>query len=241
MVSPTVACQVVASLGAVPCGAIEMNLACTGFVAGLNAGANFIRSGFYRNIAVIGAERMSTLMDWSDRRTCVLFGDGAGAAILTGSDDPDQGCLYQAIHSDGTQAKHLYVPRSEMDIVDPQTFNGKLGSIQMNGREVFKFAVNTFYHFIENAMKACGLSPADVKMIVPHQSNIRILEAARERLGVGEDKVYINIDRFGNTSAASVAICLHELMDQKKLRKGDTVIFVGMGAGVTWATSVWKL
>lgn len=241
MSSPTVACQVVANVGAVPCGAMEINLACTGFVAALNTGANFIRSGMYRNIAVIGAEKMSSIIDWSDRSVCVLFGDGAGAAILTGSDDPEQGCIYQAIHSDGGQARHLYIPRNPEDVIDPAAFTGKLGAVQMNGREVFKFAVHTFDRFIESAMKACDLTPQSVKMVIPHQSNIRILEAARDRLGFSPERVYINIERYGNTSAASVAICLHELKEQKRISPGDHVIFVGMGAGVTWATSVWKL
>lgn len=241
MASPTVACQVVSNLGAMPCGAIEMNLACTGFVAGLNTAANFVRSGMYRNVAVVGAERLSGLIDWEDRRTCVLFGDGAGAAIVSGSDSPDQGCIYQTIHSDGTKSKDLYVPRADADVIDREAFNGKLGTLQMNGREVFKFAVTTVERYLLQAMEACGLSPGDVAMVVPHQSNARIIESARERLGLREEQVYVNIDRFGNTSAASVGICLHELTESGRIKCGDTVIFIGVGAGVTWATSVWKL
>jgi len=241
MASPTVACQVVSNLGAMPCGAIEINLACTGFVAGLNTAANFVRSGMYRHVAVVGAERLSGLVDWEDRRTCILFGDGAGAAIVSGSDDPTQGCVYQTIHSDGTKSRDLYVPRVDADVMDREAFNGKLGTLQMNGREVFKFAVSTIERYLTRAMEACGLSPSDVAMIVPHQSNARIIESARERLGFSPEQVYVNIDRYGNTSAASVGICLHELMQGGRIKRGDTVIFIGVGAGVTWASSVWRL
>lgn len=241
MITPTTACQVVANLGAVPCGAIEMNLACTGFVAALNAAVGFVRSGLYRNVAVVGAERLSSIVNWEDRRTCILFGDGAGAAIVSPSDDPLQGCVYQTIHSDGTKAKDLYAPRTEADILDPDAFNGKLNTLQMNGREVFKFAVATLEKYLSQAMEVCGLTTRDVAMVIPHQSNARIIESARERLGLSQEQVYVNIDRYGNTSAASVGICLHELMTAGRLRRGDTVIFIGVGAGVTWATSVWRL
>ena len=241
MITPTVACQVVANLGAVPCGAIEMNLACTGFVAALNAAACFIRSGMYRNVAVVGAERLTSILNWSDRRTCILFGDGAGAAIVSGSEDATQGCIFQTIHSDGTKAKDLYSPRCEADIFDADAFNGQLNTLQMNGREVFKFAVSTLERYLADALDKCGLKPADVAMVIPHQSNARIIESARERLGLSPEQVYVNIDRYGNTSAASVGICLHELMQAGRLKRGDTVVFAGVGAGVTWATSVWKL
>jgi 3-oxoacyl-[acyl-carrier-protein] synthase III len=241
MITPTVACQVVANLGAVPCGAIEMNLACTGFVAALNAAAGFIRSGLYRNVAIVGAERLTGIINWHDRRTCVIFGDGAGAAIISPSGDSAQGCLYQAIHSDGTKAKDLFCPRTESDILATDIYNGQLNTLQMNGREVFKFAVTTMERYLREAMDACGLQPAQVAMVIPHQSNARIIESARERVGLSAEQVYVNIDRYGNTSAASVGICLHELTESGRVKRGDIVIFLGVGAGVTWATSVWKL
>jgi 3-oxoacyl-[acyl-carrier-protein] synthase-3 len=241
LLCPQLASQTVAAIGAVPCGAMDVNIACSGFVGALNIAANFIRSGFYRNVAVVGAEQLSRIVNWSDRGTCILFGDGAGAAIVSATDNPAQGCIYQAMHSDGSMAKVLYIPRSEADIPPGAEFSGKLDTLQMNGREVYKFAVTTLLRSLHEAMDACKLTPADVKLVIPHQSNARILESAREKLGFGDDKLYINIDRYGNTSAASVGICLAELMAAGRVGPGDTVIFVGLGGGLTWAVSVWRL
>ena len=241
MICPAMSAQLVAALGAVPCGAMDINIACSGFVGALNIAANFIRSGYYRNILVVGAEQLSDIVNWEDRGTCILFGDGAGAAVISATDNPDQGCIYQSMHSDGTKWKELYCPRREKDIPAGAEYSGKLNTLQMNGREVYKFAVTTLQRSIQDAMAACNLSVEDVKLVIPHQSNARILESAREKLGFSEDKLYINIDRFGNTSAASVGICLAELMQAERLEKGDIVIFVGLGGGLTWASSVWRL
>ncbi|QNN24524.1 ketoacyl-ACP synthase III [Planctomycetales bacterium ZRK34] len=242
MVCPATAAQVVAKIDAVPCGALDINVACTGFVAALNIAANFIASGMYAHIGVIGAEQLSRIVNWEDRNTCVLFGDGAGAAIVSATDDPNQGCLQQSMHSDGSKANELYVPRTEQDVPGQgAAFSGKFDTLQMNGREIYKFAVNTLQSSIHEALEECGLDLNDVKVIIPHQSNVRILESAREKLGLPEDKVYINLPRYGNTSAASVGICLHELMDAGRLQRGDLVVFIALGGGLTWATSVWKL
>ncbi len=241
VICPQLASQVVAKLEAVPCGAMDVNIACSGFVGALNIAANFIRSGFYKHIAVVGAEQLSRIVDWDDRGTCILFGDGAGAAIVSATDDASQGCIYQAMHSDGTMMKVLYVPRNEHDVPAGAEFTGKYDKLQMNGREVYKFAVTTLMRSLKEAMAACNLTADDVKMVIPHQSNARILESAREKLGLSDDKLYINIDRFGNTSAASVGICLAELVEAGRVEAGDTVIFIGLGGGLTWAVSVWRL
>lgn len=242
MCCPATACRLVDRLGAVPCGAMDLSMACTGFVGGLNIAANFIRTGNLRTVCVIGAETLSRITNWKDRGTCILFGDGAGAAILTASDEAQQNCLYQELHSDGGMWGELYCPRAEGDI--PQqgaAFLGQYNTLIMNGREIYKFAVTRLQRCIKDAMAACDLTLDDVAMVVPHQSNARILESARDRLGFPEDKLYINIDRFGNTSAASIGICLHELMDAGRLNTGDHVIFVGLGGGLTWGSSVWRL
>ncbi|MEX2386411.1 MAG: beta-ketoacyl-ACP synthase III, partial [Phycisphaeraceae bacterium] len=219
MICPATAAQVVAKLDAIPCGAFDLNIACTGLVAAINTAHNFVVSGACRHVAVVGAEVLSGIVDWDDRRTCVLFGDGAGAVVLSASDDPQQGCLYQMLGSDGERGNSLYVPRQEQDIPPGEEagFSGKLNTLQMNGKAVYKFAVTTLADCVAKALETTGLTADDIKMVIPHQSNIRMLQSAWKRLGFDDSKVYINIDRFGNTSAASVGICLHELMEQGTL------------------------
>ncbi len=243
VICPATACRVVDKIGAVPCGAMDLNLACTGLVAGLSIAANFIQSGAYKHIAVVGADRLSTIVNWDDRRTCVLFGDAAGAVVVSASDNPDQRCLYQQLNSDGGMGDALYVPRSEQDIPQGghEGFNGKYDTLQMNGREVYKFAVHALQDCVKDALKHTGLAPDDIKMVIPHQSNIRMLTSAWKKLGFPDDKIYINIDRFGNTSAASIGLCLHELTEQGRLEEGDYVIFVAQGGGLTWGASLWQL
>ena len=243
VICPAMSCEIVKKVGAIPAGAFDINIACTGFVAALNLAANCIRSGFYRNVAVVASETLTRITNYEDRTTCVLFGDAASAAVLMASDDPNQGCLFQSLGSDGQRGEVLYVPRSEADIPDSEkaSFTGKFNTLQMNGRAVYKFAVEKLAECVERAMAACHVTAADVKMIIPHQSNTRMLESAWKRLGIGDDKIYINIDRFGNTSAASVGICLHELFEQKRIGPGDHVIFVAQGGGLSWGTCLWRL
>lgn len=242
MVCPSTAARVVAEVGAVPAGALDINAACSGFVYGLNVANGLIRTGACKTIALVGAEALSKITDWRDRRTCILFGDGAGAAILTASEDPRQGSLYQSMASDGRMWPELYCPREPRDLPPgDKIFSGNYNTLQMNGREIYKFAVTTMHAAIEKALAACALKAEDLSMVVAHQSNARILESARQRLGLGEDKLYINIERYGNTSAASVPICLHELRQAGRVKAGDLVLFVALGGGLTWATSVWRM
>ncbi|HEX7009767.1 MAG TPA: beta-ketoacyl-ACP synthase III [Phycisphaeraceae bacterium] len=242
MCCPSTAARLVADIGATPAGAVDISAACSGFVYGLNMAAGLIESGQYRTVAVVGAETLSRITDWTDRRTCVLFGDGAGAAILTASDDPEQGCLHQVMRSDGSLWAELYVPRSQEHL--PQNngaFTGKFNTLQMNGREVYKFAVTTTQAIIDETLAAADVRPDDLAMIIPHQSNKRILESARQRLGLPPEKMWINIDRYGNTSAASVPLCLHELVEADRIKTGDLVLFLAIGGGMTWTTSLWRL
>lgn len=244
MACPSTAAGVVAALGAVPAGALDISVACSGFVYGMNHAAALIASGFYKTIAVIGAETMSRITNFEDRRTCILFGDAASCVILSSKDaDPEQGCLHQSMNSDGRAWRELYLPTTEAhlpaDGIGP--FNGKLGTLQMNGQEVFKFAVNTTQKAIEDAVAAAGIRAADLAMIVPHQSNFRILDLIRTRLELGPEQVYVNIDRYGNTSAASVGLCLHELLTDKRLKQGDLVLFAAIGGGMAWTTSLWRI
>ncbi|MDX1683397.1 MAG: beta-ketoacyl-ACP synthase III [Phycisphaeraceae bacterium] len=242
MSCPSSAARIVAELGATPAGAVDISAACSGFVYGMNMASALIASGQQETVAVVGVEVLSRITNWEDRRTCVLFGDGAGAAILTKDPEGTSGSLYQTNHSDGGKWAELYVPRREEDLPDNRTtYSGKLNTLQMNGREVYKFAVTTLKSCIDQALEENNLTPDDLAMVIPHQSNARILESARDRLGLPEDKFCINIQRYGNTSAASVPICLHELMDEGRLNPGDLVLFVALGGGMTWASNLWRL
>jgi len=168
-------------------------------------------------------------------------GLGAGAAVLTACDDPQQGCLHQAMGSDGGRWKELYVPRKPDQVPAKEQFSGAYNTLQMNGREVYKFAVTTLDRMIGRVLSDCGLRADDLAMVIPHQSNQRILESVRDKVGLPAEKLYINIDRYGNTSAASVPICLHELLEAGRLKKGDLVLFAALGGGLTWASSLWRL
>jgi len=183
---------------------------------------------------------LSRIVDWKDRRTCVLFGDGAGAAIFSATSDASRGCIYQTLASNGDHWADLYAARIAAHVPPGSEFSGALSTLQMNGREVFKFAVSTLQRSIEDALSAAGYQASDLDMVISHQSNARILESAREKLGLPVEKLYINIDRFGNTSAASVPICLHELREQGRIKEGQLVLFVGLGGGLSWATNLWR-
>jgi 3-oxoacyl-[acyl-carrier-protein] synthase-3 len=241
MCCPSSGAQIVSAIGAVPAGAMDLSSACSGFVYAMNLAATLIEAGRYKTVAVVGVETLSRIMDWTDRRTCVLFGDGAGAAIFSRCDDNTKGCVYQGMGSNGDQWADLYVPRVEGQVPKGSDYSGHLNTMQMNGREVFKFAVSTLQRSIDEALNAAGLKASDLDMVISHQSNGRILESAREKLGLPIEKLYINIDRYGNTSAASVPICLHELREQGRIKEGNLVLFVGLGGGLSWATNLWRV
>jgi len=241
MVCPNTAARVVAELGAAPAGAMDLSAACSGFVYALNVASSLIETGMYQTVGVVGAETLSKIVDYTDRRTCILFGDGAGAAVLAAADDPDRGCLHQTMHSNGNLWGELYVPEKEDQLPDGNNFTGAYQTLQMNGREVYKFAVTTTAKMMQETLDAAGVKAEDLALVVSHQSNKRILESARDRFGLPEDKLYINIDRYGNTSAASAPICLHEAYEQGKIKQGDLVLFCAIGGGMTWTTSLWKM
>ena len=243
MTCPSNACRVALDVGAAPAGGFDLVAACCGFVYSLNVAESMIRSGRYRSIGVIGCDAMSTVCDYSERSVSILFGDAAGAVVLTRDDaNPNIGCLYQALHSDASMWESLYMPRRCNEVPMKDKDNPiRLGCLRMNGREVYKFAVNKFRQVIEDALEKTGLKACDVAQFVCHQSNVRIIDAAKERMGLPDDKVYVNIDKFGNSSAGSVGLCFDQLWRAGKVKRGDHVVFVAFGGGLTWASSVWKL
>lgn len=242
MACPSTATRVVDAVGATPAGGVDITAACSGFVYGINMASALIQTGMYKNIAVIGVETLSKIINYKDRRTCILFGDGAGAAIFSATKDNTKGCIFQSMQSDGAGWKDLYIPRTDSDIPEKDEFySGMLNTLQMNGQEVYKFAVSTLQKTIDNALDATDTKADDLAMIVAHQSNRRILESARKKLKLDPEKLYINIDRFGNTSAASIPIALDELRKQGKIKENDKILFVGLGGGLTWASSLWQL
>ncbi len=239
---PAVACRIAAEIGAGNAGAMDLIAACSGFVYGLNIAHELIRGGSYRNIAVIGCDAMSTIVDPTDRRTAILFGDAAGAAILRPTDDTSKGVIAQCMHADGSHWEDLYLPYRDADLPPGATWDdAPPGCLRMNGREVYKFAVKTFSALIAETLEKAGLDASDIDMYIAHQSNARILESARERFGVPEDKIYINIDRYGNSSAGSVPLCLSELRRDGRIAEGSLILFVAFGAGLTWASSLWRV
>ncbi|MCY8452674.1 beta-ketoacyl-ACP synthase III [Bacillus spizizenii] len=216
---PTVSCMIQEQLGAKKACAMDISAACAGFMYGVVTGKQFIESGTYKHVLVVGVEKLSSITDWEDRNTAVLFGDGAGAAVV-GPVSDDRGILSFELGADGTGGQHLYL-------------NEKRHTI-MNGREVFKFAVRQMGESCVNVIEKAGLSKEDVDFLIPHQANIRIMEAARERLELPVEKMSKTVHKYGNTSAASIPISLVEELEAGKIKDGDVVVMVGFGGGLTW-------
>ena len=241
MISPTASCLVQKRIGAVNAAAIDMNTACSGFVSAMIVAQQFIKSGTYRNILVIGADTMSKYTDWQDRTSCVLFGDGAGAVVLSACAD-DDGILAFELGADGSREGVLSVPNLKFSDEDLERRGGeKKRTFWMDGSEVFKFAVRIMCESMVRSVEKAGLTIEDIDMLIPHQANIRIIDGAVKRLQISEEKVYVNIDRTGNTSSACVPMALCEAIRAGKMKKGDTVGLVGFGGGLTWASLVMKI
>ncbi|MDA1008481.1 MAG: ketoacyl-ACP synthase III [Planctomycetota bacterium] len=242
MTCPSNACRIGHALDADGVPGFDLVAACSGFVYGMIVAESMIRSGRFRRIGVVGVDEMSRFSDYADRSLSILFGDGAGAAVLAADENPELGCQWQTMGSDGSGETHLYIPRRDQDVPDADRDNPiRLGCLRMNGREVYKFAVHKFCEVMERAFTETQLTPADVSQIICHQSNIRIIESARERFGLPAEKVYINIDRYGNMSAGSAGVCLDELWRSGKITKGMPFVLVAFGGGLTWAGAVWRV
>jgi len=241
MVFPATACFVAASLGMVSTPAFDLSAACSGFLYTLDTAAAFIKAGRYKTVLAIGSETLSRITDYTDRSSCILFGDGAGAVVLQRSSDLRRGLLYSSLHADGTGWDMLYCQPGSRHPVDTAMVAGRQQFMKIKGREVYKFAVQRFCELIEDAMRKSELTVDQVKLIVPHQVNQRIIDSAMEKLGLPPEKAFVNIDRYGNTSSASIPIALDEAIRGGKLVKGDIAIFVAFGAGLTWANAVVRL
>lgn len=237
---PAAACIVQDRLGARRAGAFDLLAGCTGFIYALSVGVQYVVSGCYRYVLVIGAETLSRIVDWEDRNTCVLFGDGAGAVVL-GRAPGGYGILHTKLGSDGSGGQHLYVPAGGSRLpATGETVGRKLHFIRMNGREVFKFAVRTCGDGSLEALQESGLSLGDINFLIPHQANTRIIEAAAKRLELPMEKVLVNVDRYGNTSTASIPMALEEAVSQGRIKDGDNILMTGFGAGLTWAVALMR-
>lgn len=241
MIFPATACFIQAGLGLTETPAFDIGAACSGFLYGLSVAHSFIRSGAYKNILLVGAESLTRFTDYQDRGSCILFGDGAGAVVLRASEDPNKGLQYFKLGADGSGWDFIHVPAGgSRTPATAQTVEARQHYIKMRGRDVYKFAVQKMHYLMSDAMAACNLTVDTVDLVVPHQVNQRIIESATEKLNFPLEKVFVNIDRFGNTSAASIPMALDEAKRTGRLKENSTVLFVAFGAGLTWAGGVFK-
>ncbi|MDW8352136.1 MAG: beta-ketoacyl-ACP synthase III [Anaerolineae bacterium] len=237
---PATACFIQDALGATHAGAFDLSAACSGFVYGLSMAADAIKAGSANTVLVVGSETLSRIVNWKDRNTCVLFGDGAGAVVLQSSDQPG-GVLSTLLRADGSGGELLIIPAGgSRQPLTPEALACNLHTIQMNGREVFRFATRVMERATREVIYKAGWTTDQVDVFVPHQANIRIIELAAKSLGVPLDKFYCNIARYGNTSAASIPIALTEAAESGVLRPKDRVVTVGFGAGLTWAAAAME-
>ncbi len=235
---PATACLVQDQIGATKAGAFDLLAACTGFIFGLNMAAQAIRSGSIRSALVIGAETLSRLVDWGDRNTCILFGDGAGAFVLQASPEPG-GLLSAVMRSDGSGGDLLALPAGGSRMpASLDTVQTGQHFIHMNGREVFRFATRVMIQATKEAVAAAKLKIEDIRLVVPHQANSRIIEAAMRGLDIPHERCMINVQHYGNTSTASIPIATCEAVQKGRLKAGDKLVFVGFGAGLTWGAAV---
>lgn len=245
MMVPSNACLLQAGLGCRPIPAFDLNAACTGFLYALTVAAQFIRTGSCRHILVVGTETLSRVVDFSDRTTCILFGDGAGAAVIGASDGSGRGEHWFRLYADGRRGDLIRLNgvrlRTPASCPAEPRATDEFDFLRMNGREVFKFAVRTIVDLIDESLTACNLTPSDIDLIIPHQVNQRIIDAAFANLNFPADKLMVNLERNGNTSAASIPIALDEAMRTGRAAPGDRVFLIAFGGGLTWAGGVWTI
>ena len=241
MPMPSCAATIQAKLGADRAFAFDISAACAGSLYGLAIADQFIRTGSARRILVVGAELLSRLVDWTDRNTCILFGDAAGALVVGPSADPQRGLLSAHLHTDGTMAQSLCIPGGgSQHPQSPDVLDRKLDKIAMNGRDVYKFAVRVLPEALVEAFAAQGLVAGDIDHVVSHQANIRIVESVLDRVGIPMERCWLNLDRYGNTSSASLPISLDEANRAGRLKAGDLIAMMAIGAGMAWGSAIMR-
>jgi len=239
---PATATFVQEALGGRLTPAFDVGAACAGFIYATTVGAGLLGSGLYEHALIIGAETLTRYVDPEDRTTCVILGDGAGAAIVSRTKNPEQAILHCEMGCDGTRTKQIWIPAGGSRLTPSHTTVAeRLHYMKMRGRDVYKFAVIKMQELIDRALETTGLTPDDLKLVIPHQSNLRIIESVREKMGLPPEKVAVNITRFGNTSAASIPMALDEARREGTLHAGDVVLMLAIGAGLTWGCLVIRL
>lgn len=242
-VFPSTACQLQTKLGISGCPAFDISAACAGFVYLLQIGNHMLRAGDYRNALIVSAEKLSSIVNWKDRNTCVLFGDSAGAVVLSKSNDPYVGILGNVLGADGAYGDLLQLPAGGS--VAPATFETVAAGkhfISMQGSAVFKHAVRAMCECSQKVLEKCNVSMEDVKCVIPHQANLRILDAVSRQLEIPMEKFCVNLQNYGNTSSASIPLCMKEALDQGRFGSGDLILLTAFGGGFTWGASLvrWK-
>lgn len=238
---PNTACFVQKKIEATNAACFSLEAACSGFLYAFEVASNMLRGGDYNYALVIGAEKMSSVVDWTDRSTCVLFGDGAGAMVLTATDSEETACVSSQLHSDGRHTDLLCVPGGGSACPSThETLDQGINYLKMNGREIFKLAVTAMVDAARTALEKANIDPAELRWLVPHQANLRIVSAVGKRLGIEEDRVYINLDKYGNTSAATIPIAMDEIVKQDLVKRGDYVLLVAFGGGLTWGATILR-
>lgn len=238
---PATACVVAANLGVVGKPAFDIEIACSGFIYALPTAASFVRSGVFRRVMIIGAETLSGVTNFEDRGTAILFGDGAGAVIVERTLLERDCFLTCELGADGKNPELLFIPAGGSRTPStPESLARNQGKIVMVGREIFRYAVTKMVETSRTVLERAGFGPEDVDWVIPHQANARIIEAAVKRLGVARDKVVMNIERYGNTSSATIPIALSETIERGVLEDGDVILFTGFGGGLSWGSVLWR-
>jgi len=238
---PSTSCIIQQKLGAKRAAAFDLSAGCSGFIYALSVAQQFIRGGVHRHILVIGAELLTKYLDWTDRTTCILFADGAGAVVLSRGEEKGRGIIATSLHTDGSMADFITLPGGgTLRPPTAESVKEGLHFIRMKGNETFKIAIRSIEDVCREVLAAGGLAPSDVDIMIPHQANRRIIDAVGTRLGLTAEKVYINIDRTGNTSSASIPIALDEANRKNLIKTGDCVLFAAFGAGLTWGAALLR-
>jgi 3-oxoacyl-[acyl-carrier-protein] synthase III len=244
MVLPSTGCIVQEKIGARNAWAFDLNAACSGFLYALTVGARFIEAGVHSKVVVVGADKMSSITDYTDRNTCILFGDGAGAVLLEPTNEKEYGILDQRLYSDGSGGKYLYMKGGgSLNPPTHETIDKKMHYVFQDGKSVFKSAVVGMADVAAEILERNHLTGSDISWLVPHQANLRIIDATAQRIGIDHSKVMINIERYGNTTAATIPLCLSEWWQAGELRRGQKIVLAAFGAGYTWGAILiqWSL